>query len=242
MKKCLRLSAALGLSMAATAMLAQAGMEADNVVAKAQGPNLTKVTWDGVANCAIPAYSVYRSTDPDFDIAPRYLVASGIKVNHYTAKETTSKDVYYRVTESCNTSSDWIEVPYDPPVRQLHSGKVTTYPLDLGAHFNADNVKEGATCEATSTSEVSCAGLSVLIYMHAVIAAQGGHEFLIGCPSDDYEGGAWNCVNLGTGLFTVSVHSKTATVMDSGYQKINIKTGKTLERIVPVFSILGTIK
>jgi hypothetical protein len=111
--------------------------------------------------------------------------------------------------------------------------------LDLGAKYQiaAGSVRE--TCDAISTTELRCPSLALL---HAIVAEQSGHEFLLGCADADYESGAWNCANLSTGWYRILVHSMTATVIDSGLVKANETTGKELSKIVPVFSILAKLR
>jgi hypothetical protein len=76
---------------------------------------------------------------------------------------------------------------------------------------------------------------------HAVTASQFGHEFLIGCMDSEYDGGSWSCVDLLSGSYLIGVHSRTVTVYNSGFFKQNVRSGKKLAYITPVFSILGEL-
>jgi hypothetical protein len=49
-------------------------------------------------------------------------------------------------------------------------------------------------------------------------------------------------VNLKLGSYIISVHSLTATVLNSGYMKVNTNSGKKLDSITPEFSVLAVLK
>jgi len=125
------------------------------------------------------------------------------------------------------------------PPTILKTGAINTYPLDLGSQYAVGVGNKTEICKASSTAELVCPTLS---YFHAVIASQWGHEFLIGCLSSDFEDNNWSCVNLKLGRYLVAVHSQTATILDAGYTKINMKTGKSLGPITPEFSVLAVLK
>lgn len=95
---------------------------------------------------------------------------------------------------------------------------------------------ETGSCAATSTKELTCSG--AIPNFQAVIASQGGHEYLIGCEFDGYE----TCANLQVGVYTIAVHSRSLTVLDSGMERINSQTGKKISGITPVFSVLARVK
>jgi hypothetical protein len=114
------------------------------------------------------------------------------------------------------------------------------YPLDLGQDFRIVIGKETSVCTASSTSELTCP--APMPDFHAAIAEQGSHEYVIGCNSKDYEAGSWNCANLSSGVYHIDVHSRTVTVLDSGIAEINIKSGKKLSSVTPVFSVLARLK
>ena len=210
-------------------------MEVDNLRLKEISPTVSRLVWD-----AVPAetcgdkitYSIHRGTDSNFDASDENKIAEGITLTSYLAHESKGpKDYYYRVIA--------IREPgYCAPPR-LRTGQIFTYPLDLGTQYTITVADKSENCKAISTREISCA---TLMNFHAIIASQNGHEFLIGCPSADYEDNNWTCVNLSPGSNTVGVHSKTLVVWDAGFSKINIKTGKTLGRITPEFSLLATLK
>jgi hypothetical protein len=128
----------------------------------------------------------------------------------------------------------------------LVSGKITTFPLDLGVRYYATVGGVAEWCDAVNTSEISCTAttppFSVLHHFHAAIASQGIHEFLIGCLSSDFQRNNWNCANLSAGAYDVSVHNQTVIVLGDGFGEINTETGKVIRSITPVFSILTVQK
>jgi hypothetical protein len=60
------------------------------------------------------------------------------------------------------------------------SGSVALYPLDIGATFTFD-LSGRNECFAESTQKLDCKPSGVFF---AAIAAQKGHEFLVGCKED----------------------------------------------------------
>ena len=209
--------------------------EVDNVRLKEISPTVSRLTWDAVQAEACGdkiTYSIHRGTESNFDASDENKIAEGITLTSYMAHEPKGpKDYYYRVVA--------IREPGYCPPPQLRSGQIFTYPLDLGTQYAITVGDKSENCKAISTREITCA---TLMNFHAIIASQRGHEFLIGCPSADYEDNNWTCVNLSPGNNTVGVHSKTLVVWDAGFSKINIKTGKSLGRITPEFSLLATLK
>jgi hypothetical protein len=49
-------------------------------------------------------------------------------------------------------------------------------------------------------------------------------------------------VNLKFGAYRVAAHSLTITVLDAGFSKVNMKTGKGLGPIIPEFSVLAVLR
>jgi hypothetical protein len=209
--------------------------EVEDVAYKEVSPNVWRLTWTAVQPMACGdtvTYSVYRGTSEDFEASEESRIASGIVSTHYIPHEPkSSQTFYYRVTA--------VRVPGHCAQPTLKSGFIFTYPLDLGGQYIVTVGDKIEVCKATSTAELGCPTLSDF---HAVIASQGAHEFLIGCLSSDYENNNWSCVNLKLGSYNVAVHSLTATILNSGYSKVNMKTGKGLGPITPEFSVLAVLK
>jgi hypothetical protein len=176
-------------------------------------------------------YTIYRGTTDTVEPSVKNLLARDVFATSYVAHEVPGKDYGYVVQA--------FRHPSECTAPSLRSGKVTTFPLDFNASYDATIGGTPATCKATSNSELSCPGIGSF---HASVVAQYGHEFLIGCLTENYEYGDWSCVNLGMGVFTIIRHSETLTVLGAGFSKINTKTGKTLSQITPVYSNLGLIK
>jgi hypothetical protein len=125
-------------------------------------------------------------------------------------------------------------MPPAPP--HLRAGTVNVFPLDLGDTYEITIGAQTALCTAKSTKELSCP--SLMSDFMAIIAGQAGHEYLLGCQSDNFE----TCANLSVGTYSITVHGRTATFWHTGMQRINIQTGKRIGSITPVFSILVLIK
>jgi hypothetical protein len=125
-------------------------------------------------------------------------------------------------------------------IHKFRVEEILAYPLDLGQSFTVSLGDGVGTCKAISVSEISCE--QPLSYFHAFIAEQSGHEYLLGCPSADFNGGNMNCANLRSGVYHIGVHSQSVTVWDSGQAMTNLKTGKTLFQITPIFSVLARLK
>jgi hypothetical protein len=218
--------------------------EVDSVSLTVISPQVVRVSWTAVplGNCGGSiTYSVFRDTRDDFYPSDVNKVASGIVGTHYFSHEPKSgKNWYYRVVpvrlqSNCNdTGAAPVSVPLS-----LKSGRIRVYPLDFGEKYKVTIGDEIKVCDAMSVSELNCPNLS---NFHAVIASQLGREFLIGCLSSDYEDNNWTCVNLGLGFYGISVHSRTATILDSGFSRINTKTGKVIGTITPEFSILSALQ
>jgi hypothetical protein len=228
---------AVALMLASSTQLFAQGSEAevDGLTLKEITPQVWRLTWTVVSPGACGdsiTYSVFRGTNEDFEASEENQIASGITVAHYIAHEPKpSGSFYYRVIA--------IKVLGQCAPATLMSGLIVTYPLDLGGQYTVTIGDKTEICKASSTAEIVCPTLS---YFHAVIASQWAHEFLIGCLSSDFENNNWTCVNLKLGRYHVAVHSLTATIVDAGYSKINIKTGKVLSSITPEFSVLAVLK
>lgn len=196
-------------------------------------PSAARLSWTGIDSvpCEYSViYSIYRSSEDNFVPSPSNRIASGLARPTYLDKNTnSSKDYYYYVKA--------VEVPI---TCNLHSGQITVYPVDLGQTFALTVGDESSSCVAHSVAEINCA--APLPDFHVLIASQGKHEYLIGCESADYEGGNWTCVNLTLGVYRVLVHSQTLTVLNSGIVRGNLRTGKSIARIIPIFSVLAVLK
>uniref|UniRef100_E6QIE4 Uncharacterized protein n=1 Tax=mine drainage metagenome TaxID=410659 RepID=E6QIE4_9ZZZZ len=81
----------------------------------------------------------------------------------------------------------------------------------------------------------------VTVFRCRINSEQFHHQYLIGCGDGDFNGGAWNCVDLRTGFYRVVAHNTTITILDSGWVESNLKTGKSVASIVPVFSVLARL-
>jgi hypothetical protein len=200
-------------------------------------PSSVRLSWTAIEplKCEFDVtYSVYRDTKETFTPSRTNRIASGLTRPSYLAHEppspepTASVDFYYHVRA--------VKVP---SYCTLTSGTITVYPIDLGQAYRVTVGEDTHTCNAVSTSEIDCPKSPGF---HAVIASQGGHEFLIGCLSTDYEYGDWTCVNLTTGTWRVNVHSQSITVLTNAFYRENTNTAKRLGAITPVFSILGVLK
>jgi hypothetical protein len=209
--------------------------EVDGLALKEIAPQVWRLTWTAVPPEACGAtitYSVFRGSNEDFKASEDNQIASGIIATHYVAHEPKGPlAFYYRVIA--------VRILGQCAPATLNSGLILTYPLDLGGQYSVTVGDKSETCKASSTSELTCASLPSF---HAVVAYQAGHEFLIGCLSSDYDDNNWSCVNLKLGSYSIAVHSLTATVLNSGYSKINTKTGKGLGPITPEFSVLAVLK
>jgi hypothetical protein len=205
------------------------------VTLKDISPLVSRLTWTEALPKACGdeiTYLVFRGTTEDFKPSEENRIASGIVVTHYVAHEPKGEqDYYYRVIA--------VRKPGYCAPPALRSGFVLTYPLDLGGRYTVTVGDKTEVCKASSTAELDCKSLPSF---HAVVASQGGHEFLIGCISSDYESNNWTCVNLKLGSYSIAVHSLTATILNSGFSKINTKTGKGLGPITPEFSVLDVLK
>lgn len=123
-----------------------------------------------------------------------------------------------------------------PPEPVLHSGTIRVFPLNLGDKFGVTIGSDTGTCTAKSTKDLECP--LPLPGFQAVIASQGGHEFLLGCQWQDSD----TCVSLGVGLYSILVHDRTVTILHSGWVTLNTKTGKKIADITPVFTVLTFVK
>ncbi len=233
MKKFGLLLIAIALVLVHACLGQDIGEDVDNLTLESVSATLSRLNWAGprsVDCVAVVTYSIYRGTSEDFTPSVRNRIATGISRTTYLAKEPPpARDYYY-----------FVKADVTPVSCALHSGTISVYPLDLGQSFFVTVGGDSGTCRAHSTSELSCP--SPLPDFQAVIANQAGHDYLIGCRSEDHEIGAWTCVNLTPGVYRIEIHSQTLTVWNSGMVKINTSTGKTIASITPVFSILARIK
>jgi len=136
------------------------------------------------------------------------------------------------------------------PTCELHSGQVMAYPLPSSKLYRANVGGIAENCMSVSPTELYCTVGSLVSDnassgegFHALIAAQGDQEYLIGCELYNYTQGDWTCADLSPGhWYTVVVHEGTVSVLDSGISRINSQTGKSLGAISPVFTILTRTK
>lgn len=215
------------------------GQEQDDLGEIVDGLSLTDVSakvvrlrWTGPTSVECESsvtYSVFRSTSDDFTPSLSNRIATGVtKTTYLAVVPVASKEYSFQVTANVVSASC-----------ELHSGEMSVYPLDLRQSFYVTVGDSAGTCTAATVTEISCP--KPLYSFHAVIARQGGHEFLIGCQSADFEDGGWTCVNLTIGTYRIAMHSQTLTVLNSGIVKINTRTGKELGHITPTFSVLARI-
>lgn len=150
-----------------------------------------------------------------------------------TAQNTAGEKKNMSTDSSETPQSDSSETP------QLSTGKISLFPLDMGQTFSFLLDRESLSCKATSIQQLDCSAGSVHRYFSGAIAEQNGHEYLLGCvPAFLSE----TCMGLSAGMYTVLVHSRSVTVLDSGMVRINSETGKTLGPLTPVFSILSLLE
>jgi hypothetical protein len=209
------------------------GQDVDDLVATGLTPTTSRLTWKPVSSVECETavtYSVFRGTHEGFTPSLSNRVASGLTKTTYIAHEPKSSDDYYYAVSSVTTPAPCLP----------HSGEVRVYPLDLGQDFEIIIGKKAGVCTARSPSELSCT--APMPKFHAVIVEQGAHEYLIGCDSNDYEGGSGTCTNLSPRLHHVEVHSRTLIFGNSGMAETNTKNGKQSSSITPVFSVLARLK
>ena len=230
------------LSICFLSVTAAAPISAQSIATEVKGvaleqlsPQVRRLKWEAVqpGPCGNTlTYSVFRSTVKDFEASEANRIAEGITVAHYISHEPTPSQLYYyrvvanRVQGACSPAS-------------LNSGRIASYPLDLGGKYRVTVGDVSEDCKATSTAEIAC---TTLPKFHAVIATQGKHEFLIGCLSSDFAHNNWTCVNLTPGPYTVSVHSRTVTVLNAGFSRVTSKGGQLVSPITPEFSVLALVK
>jgi hypothetical protein len=129
------------------------------------------------------------------------------------------------------------------------SGPASVYPLDLGQTYSVIMGLKSMDCSATSADRLSCKVLadgtaSIPEYplsLVGVVLAQQGHEYLIACQKQGSSVDA-ACSEMAPGLYTILVHGKSVTVMNSGLAIIDRDSGKQLQAITPVFAVLQTLK
>jgi hypothetical protein len=215
--------------------------DVDNLAVRELSRQAVLLTWTAVKPVACSysiTYSVFRDTKEEFTPSDANLIASGLTSSRYTSHEPKPLPAYYyhvravKIPERCTP-------PPPPPPAVLKTGQIFTYPLDLGVRYLITVGQKSEACLATSTSELYCESFP---NFHAVIAAQGSHEYLLGCLSSEYQANNWTCVNLNSGPYSIGVHSNSVTVWGDLFSKINSETGKTISQITPEFSILGTLK
>ncbi len=229
LRKINRLLVLLFVLICAPALFGQESRDVDDLTLESVSSTVTRLSWTPIepVDCAMGVtYNVYRGNTEDFDPSARNRIASGLTKATYVAKEPVpSQDYYY-----------YVKAVLTPVTCALRSGKVVVYPLDLGETYALNIGKETGSCKATSTKELVCSG--AIPNFQAVIASQGNHEYLIGCEFDNYE----TCANLSGGVYTIAVHNRSLTVLDSGMERINTQTGKKISGIIPVFSVLARVK
>ena len=231
----------VGIALAAGA-LARAGgapgdhssdlIYADGIKLTEQAPRTYLLTWDAyeVDPCeSRVTYDIYRGDSKDFEPSPNTLVAQGVSRRSLVSHEPKDRDYFYLVV-----------VNLSPTSCAVRSGTIEAFPLDLGDQYNMKAATLADTCTAQSTTEIWCPTIKQTF--HAVIVEQFDHEYLIGCEDGDFNGGAWNCVDLRTGFYNVVVHGSTLTVLNGGWVEANAKTGKPIATVVPVFSVLTRLK
>lgn len=124
----------------------------------------------------------------------------------------------------------------------LQSGSITAFPLDLGVRYNFLTASGAQSCEAVTSSELTCTSVLTenitLQRYHAVVALQGDKEYIIACPSSDFERNGCTCVNLTpVKKYEINVHSKTVVILGDMFSEVNDK-GKVVRTLTPIFSIL----
>ena len=207
--------------------------DVDGLQIKSVSPTSSRLTWTAVESvpCEFSiTYSVFKSKDSEFEPSPENMIASNLKSPSYLTHDFPNDDTYYHVRA--------VRHPLYCTPPAVVSGRLFVYPLDLGKSYAVTVGEKTEDCPATSPFGVAC---KTLPYFHAALAQQAGHEFLIGCLASDFEDGAWSCVNVTTGMYSVVVHSMTLTFINAGFSKQDMRTGRTLSPVIPVFSVLGTI-
>jgi len=215
-------------------------VDVDGLTLHALSQRETRLVWTPVPPkvCEYKVvYDVFRSSSKGFQPSDSNRIASGITVPYYTAHEPNVRAWFYRVRAVPVPVHCVPSIPGEPV--NFKSGKITTSPLDLGNHYNVMVGDVPDICTAASTSELAC---GLLQDFHAVIAAQDEHEYLIGCPSRDFDTHNWTCVDLGSGSFDVIVHSRALAIKGDKFSKIEPGTGKEIEVLHPEFSILSILK
>jgi hypothetical protein len=200
-------------------------------------------------------YSVFRGTKEDFIPSIRNRIVSGLRQTWYVATEPASHQDYYYLVKAVVTtkphSVDELRLKPSPGdtdlSEELHSGLIMAYPLSPSKLYVLTLGGVTQNCMSWSATELDCTiptgPLSGLLVFHALIAAQGNQEYLIGCEGYNYESGNWTCADLPPGhWYTVVVHEGTVSVVDSGISRINAQTGKALGAITPVYTILTKTK
>ena len=233
MKNCGLLLATISLALVQASFGQELTPDVDGLTVESVSATLTRLSWTGPQSLdceSVITYSVFRDTNEDFSPSVRNRVATGLSRMTYLAKEPLPDGGYYY----------YVKADVKPAPCTLHGGYIVVYPLDMGETFSVTIGEEKTICTAATTSELVCP--APLPDFHAVIASQGGHDYLIGCEYVDYGMGAWTCVNLTPRVYAVGVHSQTLTVWHSGMAEINPRTGKIIAFITPVFSILARIK
>lgn len=194
---------------------------------------MARLSWDAVVTeecVSSVTYSVFRSTTSTFEPSDRTRIVLGIPKTSFVGKESAGvRAYYYYVTAQVEAASC-----------QLSSGAADISRLDLGGNYDATIGDESVTCKAISVFEVGCSGKQYY-HFHAALASQDDHDYLIVCPTQDFEEGNWSCVNLPEARFRIYVHSKTLTILNGGFSEVNTKTGKSIRPLTPVFSIIARL-
>jgi hypothetical protein len=209
--------------------------ELGDVQLKEISASTVRLSWAGLPQkkCGEKiTYAVYRAESEDFDPSPETQIAAGLIRPSFVARERKTRNGWYYRVVATRTQG------YCAPP-ELNNGLIVTAPLDLGREYTVSVGEKTEACRASSMAELKCPSLPPF---HAVIAAQREHEFLLGCLASDFDYGSWTCVNLTSGAYRITVHSQTVTVWDAGFKKINTNNGKELGDIMPVFSVLATLR
>jgi hypothetical protein len=216
------------------------GEDVDNLTLVPVSPTISRLSWTGPTSVECESfltYSVFRGTREDFQPSLSNRIASGLTRMTFLAKESVPSKEYYYLVRAIST----------PTPCALRSGEIVAYPLPRLHGYQITNGNRSEKCATWSTTELMCEGSvnvgSELPDFHAFIAAQDGHEYLLGCDSYQFKLGDWSCADLAPGRsYSVVVHDGTVSVLDSGLSKVNVENGKSLGSVTPVFSVLARIR
>jgi hypothetical protein len=167
-------------------------------------------------------------------------IDTSVLADDYYIVETTDRNrkrtsgYVYRACIAIDVPQHASRVEMSSPI-SLKNGYAEFFPLDLWQSFSVNLQGNAGSCKATATDFVACD--NDLPSFKAVLAKQGEHEFLLGCaPFKD------NCSVLLMGIHRISVHGSTVTVLGSGVEEVNTRTGKHIGWVTPVFTMLTIAK